>query len=82
MNKEKRLKNLSSIAKRIAEYRYDKEHEEITEVVESAAREYGCSLSTAYFFMPRCGKDSVVNLDSSRIYERPFSIEQGMLAWK
>jgi hypothetical protein len=43
MTKEKRLKNLSSIAKRIAEYRYDREHEEIKEVVKSGAREYGCS---------------------------------------
>lgn len=43
MTKEKRLKNLSSIAKRIAEYRYDKEHKNIKEVAESAAREYGCS---------------------------------------
>lgn len=37
------LKNLSSIAKRIAEYRYDREQEEIKEVVRAAAREYGCS---------------------------------------
>jgi len=42
MSKEKRLKNLSSIAKRIAEYRYDKEHNEIKDLVEAAAKEYGC----------------------------------------
>lgn len=41
MTKEKRLKNLSSIAKRIAEYRHDKEHDEIKEVVAEAARDYG-----------------------------------------
>jgi hypothetical protein len=42
MNKEKRLKSLTSIAKRIAEYRYDREHGEIEEVVLAAAREHGC----------------------------------------
>lgn len=43
MNKEKRLKNLASIAKRIAEYSHDREHEEIMEVVTAAAREHECS---------------------------------------
>ncbi|NLC76640.1 MAG: hypothetical protein GX750_03345 [Clostridia bacterium] len=42
MTKEKRLKNLSSIAKRIAEFRYDKDHREIKEVVMKAAGEYQC----------------------------------------
>ena len=40
--KEKRLKNLSSIAKRIAEFRYDNDHKEIKEVVTEAAREHRC----------------------------------------
>ncbi|HEY5585311.1 MAG TPA: hypothetical protein VIK78_12595 [Ruminiclostridium sp.] len=43
MTKEKRLKNLSSIAKRIAEFMYDEEHKEINEVVTVAAREGGCA---------------------------------------
>jgi hypothetical protein len=42
MNKEKRLKNLSIIAKRIAEFRTDPEHREIKEVVADAAKEQGC----------------------------------------
>lgn len=42
MTKEKRLKNLSSIAKRMAQFRYDDEHKEIKEVVTEAAKEYGC----------------------------------------
>lgn len=42
MTKEKRLKNLSAIAKRIAEYRSDREHDEIKEVVAAAAKEHGC----------------------------------------
>lgn len=42
MTKEKRLKNLSSIAKRVAEFRYDEEYKEINEVVKEAARERGC----------------------------------------
>ena len=42
MTKEKRLKNLSSIAKRIAEFRFDNDHVEIKEVVAEGAREYGC----------------------------------------
>lgn len=42
MTKEKRLKNLSPIAKRIAEFRYDNDHNEIKKVVTEAAREYGC----------------------------------------
>ncbi|MDF2546774.1 MAG: hypothetical protein K0R93_1672 [Anaerosolibacter sp.] len=43
MTKEKRLKNLSSIAKRIAEFAHDKEHNEINKVVAEAAKEYGCA---------------------------------------
>jgi hypothetical protein len=42
MTKEKRLKNLSSIAKRIAEFRYDNDHKEIKEAVAEGAREHGC----------------------------------------
>ena len=42
MTKEKRLKNLSVIAKRIAEFSNDSEHEEIKEVVMEAAKEYRC----------------------------------------
>ena len=42
MTKEKRLKNLTAISKRIAEYRNDAEHDEIKEVVREAAREHGC----------------------------------------
>ncbi len=42
MTKEKRLKNLSSIAKRVAEFRYDNDHKEIKEVVTEAAKERGC----------------------------------------
>lgn len=40
MTREKRLKNLSSIAKRITEFRYDLDHKEIKEVVAEAAKEY------------------------------------------
>lgn len=42
MSKEKRLKNLSAIAKRIAQFSDDDAHIEIKEVVKKAAREYGC----------------------------------------
>ncbi len=42
MTKEKRKKNLSSIAKRIAEFRYDSDHEEIKKVVMEAAKEFRC----------------------------------------
>lgn len=42
MAKEKRLKNLSSIAKRVAEFRYENDHKEIKEVVMEAAREHRC----------------------------------------
>lgn len=42
MTKEKRLKNLATIAKRIAEFRYDPDHKEIKEVVTEAAKECGC----------------------------------------
>jgi hypothetical protein len=43
MTKEKRLKNLSSISKRIAEFRNDNDHIEIKEVVDEAAAERGCA---------------------------------------
>lgn len=43
MTKEKRIKNLNTIAKRIAEYRYDKDHDEIKEVITEAAREHDCA---------------------------------------
>lgn len=42
MTKEKRLKSLSSFARRIAEFRYDNNHNEIKDVVMKAAREYNC----------------------------------------
>jgi len=42
MTKEKRMKNLNSIAKRIAGFSYDYEHKEIKEVVAEAAKEYRC----------------------------------------
>ena len=42
MSKEKKLKNLSSLAKRIAEFQYNDDHEEIKEIVNEAAREYQC----------------------------------------
>lgn len=42
MTKEKRLKNFTTMAKRIAGHYNDKEHAEIQEVVSEAAREYGC----------------------------------------
>ncbi|HEX2936018.1 MAG TPA: hypothetical protein VHO72_11750 [Bacteroidales bacterium] len=42
MGTEKRLKNLSTLAKRIAEFRYDREHQEIKAVVSAAVRENGC----------------------------------------
>ncbi|MDA8233408.1 MAG: hypothetical protein M0Z31_01105 [Clostridia bacterium] len=42
MTKEKRLKNLSSMAKRITEFRYDNDHKEIKEVVMEAAKEHQC----------------------------------------
>lgn len=42
MTKEKRMKNLSAIAKRIAEFSYDNEHKEIKEVVMEAAKEHQC----------------------------------------
>lgn len=42
MMKEKRLKNLSAIAKRIAQFSEDDTHIEIKKVVMNAAREYGC----------------------------------------
>ncbi len=43
MTKEKRLKNLSLIARRISEFNFDKDHDEIKEVVAAAAKEYGCA---------------------------------------
>ncbi len=42
MTKEKRLKTLSAIARRIAEFRYDDEHNSIKEVVMEAASEHRC----------------------------------------
>ncbi|WP_054876612.1 DUF6904 family protein [Oxobacter pfennigii] len=42
MTREKRLKNLSTIVRRIAEFRYDNEHNEIKEVVIEVAKEYNC----------------------------------------
>ncbi|MGI5822722.1 MAG: DUF6904 family protein [Dethiobacteria bacterium] len=42
MSKEKRVKNLSPMAKRIAEYRNSSDHQEIKDVVTQAAAEYGC----------------------------------------
>ncbi len=43
MSKEKRLKNITIIAKRIAEFRTDNEHSNIKEVVVEGAREDGCA---------------------------------------
>lgn len=42
MTKEKRLKNLLSMAKRIAEFNMDDEHKEIKQVVSQAAKKHGC----------------------------------------
>ncbi|KUO51105.1 MAG: hypothetical protein APF76_16560 [Desulfitibacter sp. BRH_c19] len=42
MDREKRLKNLTKIAKRIVEFSSDDDHREIKEVVVKAAKEYGC----------------------------------------
>jgi hypothetical protein len=42
MTKEKRLKQLSAYAKRIAEFEYDRDHQEISKEVMEAARQYGC----------------------------------------
>lgn len=42
MTKEKRLKNLSSITKRIIEFRYDNDHKEIKEVVSEMAKTQRC----------------------------------------
>jgi len=42
MTKEKRLKTLSGIAKRIVEFRYDDEHKAIKEVVMEATNEHRC----------------------------------------
>jgi hypothetical protein len=46
MSKEQRLKNLSKIAKRIAEFNSDEEHQKIKRVVSKAARQYGCDESS------------------------------------
>jgi hypothetical protein len=43
MTKDKRLKNLSIIAKSIAEFSYDSDHRKIKEVVVKAAKEHSCS---------------------------------------
>jgi hypothetical protein len=45
MNKEKRLKNLTVIAKRIADFQADPDYREIKEVVAEAVKEHGCSES-------------------------------------
>ena len=45
MNNEKRLKNLTIIAKRIAEFQTDPDHIEIREVITQGVREQGCSES-------------------------------------
>lgn len=42
MSKEKRLKNLNTIAKRIIEYSNDSEYCEIREVIIQGAKDYGC----------------------------------------
>jgi hypothetical protein len=42
MTREKRLKALPSIARRIAEFKYDDEHKAINKVVMEAAREHRC----------------------------------------
>ena len=42
LDKENRLKRLNTFAKRIAEFRYDAEHDEIKEVVTEAAIENSC----------------------------------------
>lgn len=42
MSREKRLKSLLRIARRIAHFQYDEEHREIKDVVVKAAREYKC----------------------------------------
>lgn len=39
MTREKRLKNLSSLAKRITDFRYDHDHKEIKKVVNEAVEE-------------------------------------------
>ena len=41
MTKEKRLKNMSSIARKIVKYRDDSDHQEIKDVVAEAAKEFG-----------------------------------------
>lgn len=45
MDKEKRLKNLTTIAKRIADFQVDPDYREIKEVVDEAVKEQGCSES-------------------------------------
>ncbi len=42
MTREKRIKNLTTLARRIAEFRYDDEHKEIREVVVEAAEKMRC----------------------------------------
>lgn len=42
MNKEKRQKNLATIAKRIAEFVYDDEHSVIKKIVAKEAKLRGC----------------------------------------
>jgi hypothetical protein len=43
MTKEIRLKSLASVARRIAEFDSDREHDEIRRIVEAGAKEYGCA---------------------------------------
>ena len=45
MTKEARLKKLSSIAKKISEYYYDKDHQEMEKAIIKAAHERNCSKS-------------------------------------
>ena len=45
MSKEKRLKNFTSLARRITEYYIESDYQEISEVVREAAEEYGCPKS-------------------------------------
>lgn len=43
MTREKRLKSIVSITKRMVEYRFDQEYAEIKEAVVAGTREFGCS---------------------------------------
>jgi hypothetical protein len=48
MTPEKRLKNLSSIAKRIAEFRSDRDHCGIKEAIDEGTRKLGCKPEELY----------------------------------